>query len=240
MRAPGFLSGLRTRALVLVAVLLVPATASADCIVLLHGLARTSDSMEKLVEPFEQLGHQVINVDYPSRKMTVEELAPLAVEQLGYKNCEPDSVVNIVTHSMGGILTRYYLQHNELPQLGRVVMMAPPNQGSEVVDNLRDVPGYQLINGDAGLQLGTDESGIPAGLGAVEFDLGVIAGSRTVNPILSQYLPNPDDGKVSVASTRVEGMSDHIVLPVTHTFMMRSKKVINQVVHFITHGRFDR
>lgn len=231
-----------TRAVCAVALLLlsIPSFASADCIILLHGLARTSGSMEKLVEPFEELGHQVINVSYPSRKKTVEELSTLAVEELGYSNCQAGSVVNIITHSMGGILTRYYLQHNEIPQLGRVVMMAPPNQGSEVVDNLRNVPGFKLINGEAGMQLGTDASGIPAGLGAVDFDLGVIAGTKTVNPLLSQFLPNPDDGKVSVASTRVEGMDDHIVLPVNHTFMMRSEKVIEQVVHFIAHGRFDR
>lgn len=225
---------------ILLAMLSIPLPASADCVVLLHGLARTSGSMEKLIEPFEELGHQVINVNYPSRKKTVEELSSLAVEELGYSNCQAGSVVNIVTHSMGGILARYYLQHNEIPQLGRVVMMAPPNQGSEVVDNLRGVPGFKLINGEAGMQLGTDASGIPAGLGAVDFELGVIAGTKTVNPLLSQFLPNPDDGKVSVASTRVEGMDDHIVLPVNHTFMMRSKKVIEQVLHFIAQGRFDR
>lgn len=83
--------------------------------------------------------------------------------------------------------------------------MAPPNQGSQVVDSLRDVPGFKLINGKAGLQLGTDDKSIPAQLGPVKFELGVIAGSRTVNVLLSQFLPNPDDGKVSVQSTRVAG-----------------------------------
>ena len=215
-----------------------PPVFAVDCVVLLHGLARTSGAMKKLVKPFENEGYQVINVAYPSRKKTVEQLAPLAVKERGYSKCNAEGKVNFVTHSMGGILVRWYLAHNEIPGLGRVVMMAPPNQGSQVVDKLRDVPGFKLINGSAGLQLGTDAAGVPAGLGPVKFNLGVIAGNKTFNPVLSQLLPNPDDGKVSVASTRVSGMADHITLPVTHTFMMKSEKVIEQAVHFIGHGRF--
>ncbi len=218
----------------------VPVTASADCVVLLHGLARTAGAMRHLIEPFEAEGHKVINVDYPSRKHTVEKLAPLAVKALGYDKCGATERVHFVTHSMGGILLRYYLQHNKIPTLGRVVMLAPPNQGSQVVDNLKSVPGYKLINGPAGMQLGTDAQSIPMQLGAVDFELGVIAGTKTFNPILSQFLPNPDDGKVSVAHTRVDGMNDFITLPVTHTFMMKSKAVIEQAVHFIKSGRFLR
>lgn len=226
-----------SRWLVLV-VLYLPISAAADCVVLLHGLARTSGAMKKLIEPLEDNGHQVVNVNYPSRKMKVEALAPLAVRELGYDKCEAPGPVHFVTHSMGGILARYYLAHNDIESLGRVVMMAPPNQGSEVVDNLRDVPGFKLLNGQAGLQLGTDDNSIPKSLGPVDFELGVIAGTKTMNLILSQFLPNPDDGKVSVESTKVVGMTDHIEMPVNHTFMMRSERVIDQVIHFIDNGSF--
>jgi len=226
-------------ALLLIAIS-TPRVASADCVVLLHGLARTSGAMKKLITPFENEGHQVVNVDYPSRDKTVEQLAPLAVKDLGYSKCNPASNIHFVTHSMGGILVRYYLEHNKIARLGRVVMLAPPNQGSEVVDKLRDVPGFKVMNGSAGLQLGTDAESIPVKMGPVEFDLGVIAGTRTINLLLSQLLPNPDDGKVSVASTRVAGMADHITLPVTHTFMMRSKSVIEQTVYFVKHGQFKK
>ncbi len=218
--------------------LTAPIAASADCVVLLHGLARTSGAMKNLVEPFESGGHQVVNVNYPSRKHTVEALAPLAVKALGIDNCDATDSVHFVTHSMGGILLRYYLHHHDIPTLGRVVMLAPPNQGSQVVDHLKSVPGYKLINGPAGMQLGTDPQSIPMNLGAVDFELGVIAGTKTFNPLLSQLLPNPDDGKVSVVNTKVEGMSDFITLPVTHTFMMKSKAVIEQAVHFIQYGKF--
>jgi len=216
-----------------------PSVLLADCVVLMHGLARTSGAMKSMQKAFDAKGYQVINVSYPSRKQTVEQLAPL-VDELGYKQCRRGSVVHFATHSMGGILVRYHLTHNEVPQLGRVVMLAPPNQGSQVVDFLRDVPGYKLMNGPAGLQLGTDADSIPAQLGPVDFELGVIAGTRSVNMILSQFLPNPDDGKVSVANTRVEGMGDFLVLPVTHTFMMHSDVVIRQAIHFIEHGEFKR
>lgn len=225
----GFIAGLLLTAL--------PAAAT-DCIILLHGLARTAGSMEKMADAFQERGFSVANIDYPSTRHTVEMLAPMAVEA-GIAACPSDRRLNFVTHSMGGILVRYYLQNNTLRRLGRTVMLAPPNQGSEVVDNYRDVPGFQAWNGPAGMQLGTGPQGIPARLGPVRFELGVIAGTRTFNPILSQSLPNPDDGKVSVANTRVEGMTDFISLPYTHTFMMQAPAVIEQAIAFIEHGRFN-
>ena len=143
-----------------------------------------------------------------------------------------------MVRTLGGILVRYFLEKNELPRLGRVVMIAPPNKGSQVVDMLRDIPGYELFNGPAGVQLGTDENSIPLTLGPVAFPLGVIAGTRTFNPILSLSLPNPDDGKVSVENTKIEGMIDFIEVPHTHTFIMRAEIVIEQVEYFLKNGSF--
>lgn len=211
-----------------------------ECVVILHGLARSASAMKPLVKPLESAGYQVINVDYPSRKHNIQTLAPMAVKKLGFDQCSEDVLaVHFVTHSLGGILVRYYAERHGVEKIGRVVMIAPPNQGSEVVDNLRELPGFKTFNGPAGLQLGTDENSIPRKLGAVKFPLGVIAGTDTINPILSQYLPNPDDGKVSLESTKVEGMTDFIVFSHTHTFIMRSKDVIAQVVEFLKHGKFN-
>lgn len=216
------------------------ATESDECVVLLHGLARTSSAMKPLVTPLQSAGYEVVNVEYPSRDHDIQTLAPMAVKALGIDQCSDTAAqFHFVTHSLGGILVRYFAEHHGIEKLGRVVMIAPPNQGSEVVDHLRDVPGFKLLNGPAGLQLGTDENSIPRQLGAVTFPLGVIAGTGTINPILSQYLPNPDDGKVSVENTKVEGMDDFIVFAHTHTFIMRSEDVIEQVIHFLLNGGFN-
>jgi hypothetical protein len=216
-----------------------PVLAIEECVVLLHGLARTSDSMSVLENQLEESGYRVANLDYPSRAKPIEELAEPTIKE-GLTACMDAPTVHFVTHSLGGILIRYYLASNSIQQLGYVVMLAPPNKGSEVVDNWQNVPGYQALNGPAGIQLGTDQNSIPNRLGSVDFPLGIIAGNKTFNPILSLSLPNPDDGKVSVESTKVDGMTDFIEVPHTHTFIMRSEKVIHQVIHFLKHGRFLR
>jgi hypothetical protein len=119
-------------------------------------------------------------------------------------------------------------------------MLGPPNQGSEVVDNLKNTPGFELLNGPAGMQLGTRTTDIPKTLGPANFELGVIAGTQSINLILSSFLPNPDDGKVSVESTKVDGMHDFVALPTTHPFMMKNDAVINQTVYFLKHGKFKK
>ncbi|MBD3647913.1 MAG: alpha/beta fold hydrolase [Pseudomonadales bacterium] len=211
-----------------------------ECVILLHGLARTADSMVDLKEALTRAGYFVVNVDYPSRHKPVEELADIAVPE-GLSQCEENHAlpISFVTHSLGGILVRYYYKHHDHDHLKRVVMLGPPNQGSEVVDNLKDMPGFELLNGPAGRQLGTSEEDIPRQLGPVDFELGVIAGTRSINLILSSFLPNPDDGKVSVAATRVRGMCGFVALPATHPFMMGNDRVIQQVIHFLDQGKFE-
>ncbi len=212
------------------------------CVILLHGLARTHFSMLPMQHALSAAGYCVINVDYPSRQLPIEALAFLVIErglQASRKQCDCKTI-HFVTHSLGGILVRQYLSQHEIKRLGRVVMLAPPNQGTEAVDFLRKVPGYSLLNGPAGLQLGTSPQDVPRKLGAVDFELGVIAGKVSLNPLLSAMIPSPDDGKVSVQNTRVEGMRDFIILPLNHTFIMRSKEAHRQTLHFLRHGQFDR
>ena len=213
---------------------------ASECVILLHGLGRTSASMNELAQELAENNYVVANIDYPSREKKIEELAEMAVQQ-GVDRCREESAtpVNIVTHSLGGILVRQYLKVHELPELRRVVMLGPPNGGSEVVDELRDVSIFSIINGPAGSQLGTSAGDIPAKLGPVDFELGVIAGTESVNPLLSILLPDPDDGKVSVESAKIEGMCGFITLPVTHTFMMNNDEAIRQVLYFLDKGLFD-
>jgi len=213
-----------------------------ECVVLLHGLARTKKSMRSIEKHLKGCGYHVEKIGDPSRKKRVTTLAKEAVN-LGVERCQAYDFekIHFIGHSLGSILVRYYLEENQIDRLGRVVMLAPPNQGSEVVDRLRKVPGFKLINGLAGYQLGTkQDKSIPKQLGAAKFDVGVIAGNRTINLILSQFLPNPDDGKVSVSSTCLKGMSDHLVLPYSHPFIIKRRKTFNQVTYFLTHGKFYR
>lgn len=216
------------------------ALSSSECVILLHGLARSSSSMEELEEKLGKASFYVTNVNYPSRTKNIEELSELAVNA-GLEQCQKESAypINFVTHSLGGILVRQYYKKNDPKHLKRVVMLGPPNKGSEVVDSLKNVAGFELINGPAGMQLGTKEEDIPKSLGAVNFNLGVIAGTRSINLLLSNYLPNPDDGKVSLESTKVKGMCGFVALPVTHPFMMKNNSVIAQVISFLKSGEFD-
>lgn len=209
----------------------------AECVILLHGLARTNSSMEKMADYLREQNYQVVNVDYPSRHHALEVLAGLAIEP-AISECRSETRINFVTHSLGGILVRWYLWKHEIPNLHRVVMLGPPNQGSEVVDKLVNVPGFHFINGDVGLQLGTARDSMPNTIGAAGFDVGIIAGSSSINLLFSYLIPGPDDGTVSVESTKLIGMNDHIVMPVTHPFMMRNTQVIKQVTYYLQHGSF--
>lgn len=210
-----------------------------ECVILLHGLARTSESMVPLATQLQAQGYRVVNINYPSREFPIATLAQKAIPP-ALAQCRAGAAqkIHFVTHSLGGILLRQYLHTHTIPELTRVVMLAPPNKGSEIVDHLKDLPPFAWLNGPAGGELGTDASALPRRLGAVDFDLGVIAGTTSINLLLSLYLPNPDDGKVSVESTKIDGMRDFIALPVSHPFIMKDKTTIAQVIHFLTQGKF--
>ncbi len=210
-----------------------------ETVVLLHGLCRTSRSMAKMEKALAAEGYNVINVDYPSRSAPIDRLTEQVFESL-VPTLDTRNPVHFVTHSMGGILLRTYLEKHDFPTLGNVVMLAPPSRGSEVPDQLGSIKLYQWINGPAGNQLGTGTRSHPLRLKAPEFELGIIAGDRTINPILSLLIPGPDDGKVSLARVRSGHEADFIRLHVTHACMMRNRQVINQTIAFLKDGAFKK
>lgn len=209
-------------------------------VILLHGLCRTSRSMAKMERALTNAGFKTRNVNYPSRTAPIEKLADDAIGK-AVADCEKDGATKIdfVTHSLGGILIRSYLARHQIPDLGRVVMLAPPNQGSEIVDKLGGLFLFKCLNGPAGNELGTDKNSVPNKLGPANFPVGIIAGDRSINWINSLFLiPGHDDGKVSIERTKLAGMSDFIAIHATHPLIMRKREVIQQTIQFLRTGKF--
>jgi pimeloyl-ACP methyl ester carboxylesterase len=217
------------------------AASAKEEVILLHGLCRTSRSMAVMEKALTQAGYKVWNIDYPSRTATIGQLAETVVDR-AVADCENDGATRIhfVTHSLGGILVRSYLARHAVANLGRVVMLGPPNQGSEVVDKLGGWRLFKKINGPAGNELGTDTNSVPNKLGTANFCVGIIAGNRSINWINSCLIPGRDDGKVSVERTKLAGMADWLQLPVSHPFIMRNSTAIRQTICFLRAGKFAR
>lgn len=210
----------------------------AECVILLHGMGRSALSMRSLEKHLRERGYHTVNRDYPSTSFTIEEIAKKNIPKL-IAECKPQaSKIHFVTHSLGGIVTRYYLQSNNLPKGSRIVMLSPPNKGSEIADQLQGSAWYKWLTGPAGQQLTTDQNSVPNKLKPINYEVGIITGRRTLEPWLSQFIPGEDDGKVSVKRARLYEMTDFLVVDHAHTFIMNSSLVKEQVTHFLQHGYF--
>jgi triacylglycerol lipase len=214
-----------------------------EVVVLLHGLGLRGWAMSRLGHTLAREGYQVVNLTYKSRTVPLEQLGgEWLPAQLQAARVLDAPRLHFVTHSMGGIVVRQWLRGAAAPaNLGSVVMLAPPNSGSEVVDHLLHFPPFRWITSVNGRRLGTGANSVPRSLGpwpAGAGKLGVIAGDFSLNPLFSFWLPGPDDSKVSVASARLEGMSDFIVLHHSHTWLQWRGATIRQVSAFLRHGTF--
>lgn len=198
------------------------------------------------MRPVERLllahGYEVLNVDYPSRTATIPALGARAAAEISAWH--PDAPVDFVTHSLGGLILRYAVAagHLEPSRVRRAVMLGPPNAGSELADALPRIPLigsiYARLTGPAGLQLGTGPTDIPAQLPPVNFTVGVIAGTRSYNPVFSALLGGPSDGKVRVDRAGVSGMRDFVTVPHWHPVLMRPAGVHALVLRFLERGTF--
>jgi triacylglycerol esterase/lipase EstA (alpha/beta hydrolase family) len=212
---------------------------SCDGVVLLHGIARTSRSLNRIEIALQRLQFATLNLDYASRKKPLDALAADIAPDIASFAERTDGSIHFVGHSMGGLVIRVYLAKYRPPRLGRVVMLGTPNGGSEVADVLQRLAIYRAFYGPAGLQLSTQQDPALRALPPVDYDLGIVAGIGTIDPISSfLILPRPNDGKVSVQRTRLEGMMDHTVVKASHPGLLRHPVVIEQIISFLCKGRF--
>ena len=202
---------------------------------MLQGSGSSANSLWSAEQFFTTRDYEVYRLAYPSTKKALGQLVEqIRKEAQGLCPTTP----NFLTHSMGGIILRVIKSTHPDFAVARFVMLGPPNHGSEIVDEWGDRKLFVQLNGPAGASIGRD--GVFTELPNVEFDLGIIAGSRSLNPYFSYLITGPDDGKVSIEATKVAGMKDHIVLLVTHTFMMNNAEVLNQALHFFQNGYFRK
>ncbi|MBY5584679.1 esterase/lipase family protein [Rhizobium leguminosarum] len=212
-----------------------------DTVLLFHGIARTKKSMVKLAGFLSGRGYRVVNVGYPSTKFSISDLVDIIRPEIdGAAKEAGDGRVHFVGYSMGGLIVRAFLRNYRPANLGRVVMVGTPNNGSQVADFLKGWLLYRKVYGPAGQQLITDQTAMTDLFGIVDYELGIIAGNRTIDPVSSLIIGVrvPNDGKVSVESTRLDGAAAHIVIPANHTFLPVNKMMWSQTLSFLKDGRF--
>lgn len=216
-----------------------------DYVILMHALAKTSFSLRALATALSDEGYIVINVDYPSRKYNIEDLSEKFLAKIVKKSCANNKKrIHFVGSSLGAIVIRKYLQDHPQLSTGRVVQIAPPNRGSEVVDFMLSnaVLGkvFKWFFGPAAMQLGAKKSSYVNQQLKKEMkcDVGVIAGDCCINPIASLIIKGESDGRVSIVNTKVKGMKDQVVVHSPHCFIASNSECIKQVSYFLSYGQF--
>ena len=195
--------------------------------------------MSGIAERLRSAGYFVLNLNYSARQGTVDQMVEELHGTLQTCCLSGPGKLHFVTHSLGGIIAREYIEKYRPGHLGRVVMLSPPNKGTELADHFGDNLLVGLVFGPVVAELGTNGNSKPNQLGPVDFELGVITGDRSWNPVASWIIPGPDDGTVSVERAQVDGMKRFMVVPHTHTFIMNSDQVIDEVLFFLEHGDFS-
>ncbi len=209
-----------------------------DYIILVHGLGRTNFSMLKPAIYFKNRGYHIININYPSTEYKIQILAEEYLDKAIKKCNNKNKKIHFFTHSLGGIIVRYYLHNNYLDNLGRVVMLSPPNSGTELADIIEKFPTFRWRNGPVLEQLTTARNSLPNKLGPVNFETGIITGNRSYSILASLLLSGEDDGKVSVENAKIKNMKDFLIVNRTHTFIMNSDFVLRQAHNFFKYGKF--
>lgn len=210
-----------------------------SCVVLVHGLWRSGFAMRSIESDLEDAGYETVSISYPSMDYDIPSLAQNWLTE-GVNTCEERNAqhIHMVSHSMGGILIRQYLQTNQLPTGSKVVMLSPPNQGSELSQRFGKTWWYQLIVGPAGSSLTKENDGIIEQLKPVSEPVGIIAAHRQWSLWPESWLPKPNDGTVSVESMKLDEMDDFLLIENGHAMMRYDNEIQAQIRHFLETGKF--
>lgn len=201
-------------------------------IVLLHGQGRTRLSMVVLGKRFRSAGYQTLNFPYNQTIRSLDEISGQLVEFIGQKVKTSD--YHLIGHSLGNVIIRNAFRKDYPAGLGKIVMLAPPNQPAHLAKRLKKNLIYRLFTGDSGQKLSEEKFYRDLPIPRVPF--GVIAGDKGQSLTFSE----PNDGVVTVGSTKLEGMADWILLHHGHTFIMNCKDTFEHCVRFIESGRFKQ
>lgn len=211
-----------------------------DYVIMIHGLFNSSSRMDRFEEYFKERGYQVLNIDYPSADYPVEELSQKYLKPIVDSiSVAEEQDVHFITHSLGGLVLRHYLTHNNPPGLGRVVMLSPPNHGSELADLFLKRSLARKIAGPATMELRTENNGFFEKLGPIDYNLGIIAGNKSYTRGTDRHLPGADDGMVAIDSMKLEGMTDFIILNEHHRGLTRSIDAMKQAEYFLKNRQFN-
>ncbi|EOQ89874.1 alpha/beta hydrolase family protein [Leptospira yanagawae serovar Saopaulo str. Sao Paulo = ATCC 700523] len=207
-----------------------------ECVVLIHGFLRSSNHLKNLSDFLIENGYYVVSIEYESTSMSISEIADSNLSNFE-EHCQ-NQKIHFVTHSLGGILLRSYLKKNQIKHLGKIVMLAPPNKGSEVADFLSKFKVFNLILGPVVSQLKTDQNSYVNSLGLPNFQFGIIMGNVTIDPISSYLIPGDDDGKVSIENSKLENMNDFLLVERTHNFIVDAPEVKEAILNYFKFGKF--
>ncbi len=204
-----------------------------DKVFLIHGLFMHGLIMQYMHHQLEKRGYDVLAFSYRSVFRPLSENADLLIDFVK-ANSRADEVKHFVGHSLGGLLIR--LAYQRSPELfnGRIVTIATPHQGSEVAERVAKTL-YHGILGKA--FTGALDGDLPVWQGQVE--LGSIAGSKSIGVAMTMPdLPSPNDGTVTVAETCLFKQKDHVTVPLSHTALVYSKRVVVLTDRFLQQGHF--
>jgi len=213
-------------------------TAQPATVILLHGILNPALIMTPIARRLRRDGYRVVNWGYPGRSRLIEEHA--AELDALVRSVGGDGPVHFVGFSLGGLVIRYYLTHYDSPRAGRLVMIGSPNHGTEKIDAYYPNRWFRWLYGTRAMaQMRASNREFFEHMGVPRIEFGIIAGCRGDARGFSRLLEGDDDGAVSVASARLEGAADFILLPHTHTILVLMPETARQVSAFLRLGRLD-